>query len=65
MLADGSLSEYTSSDLSTHIDTLLAEYDREVPPLARTVVELSLDVRHAAINDYSATMRLLADLKMV
>lgn len=59
------VSEYTSSGLSSHIDTLLAEYDREVPPLAQTVVTLSLDVRHAAVDDASATMRLLADLKMV
>lgn len=57
--------EYSPSALATHLDTLLAEYERDVPPAPRVLVVLALDVRHASVHDASATMRLLADLKMV
>ncbi|CAG4961713.1 unnamed protein product [Parnassius apollo] len=49
---------------SIQLDTLLAEYDREAMPSSRVVVELSLDVRHATINEQTSSARMLADLKM-
>ncbi|XP_049696331.2 acetylcholine receptor subunit beta-type lev-1 [Helicoverpa armigera] len=50
--------------LSTQVDTLLAEYDRDAAPAQRVLVTLALDVRHAAVDEPRAVMRLLADLKM-
>ncbi|CAK1601444.1 unnamed protein product [Parnassius mnemosyne] len=49
---------------STQLDTLLAEYDREAMPSSRVKVELSLDVRHATVNEQTSSVRMLADLKM-
>ncbi|CAH0702630.1 unnamed protein product [Spodoptera exigua] len=53
-----------ATQLSVQLDTLLAEYERETPPAATLRLTLTLDVRHATIDDGRATMRLLADLKM-
>lgn len=44
---------------------MLAEYDREARPAQRTAVALAIDVRHASVDDDAATMRLLADVRMV
>ncbi|KAH9642112.1 hypothetical protein HF086_007232 [Spodoptera exigua] len=54
-----------ATQLSVQLDTLLAEYERETPPATTLRLTLTLDVRHATIDDSRATMRLLADLKMV
>ncbi|XP_050669772.1 acetylcholine receptor subunit beta-type acr-2-like [Leptidea sinapis] len=50
--------------LSTQLDTLLAEYDREVMPATPLRIEATLDVRHANVYEKSSTVHLLADLHM-
>ncbi|XP_049868533.1 neuronal acetylcholine receptor subunit alpha-5-like isoform X2 [Pectinophora gossypiella] len=46
------------------LDLLLGEYDRAAPPAPLVRVRLALDVRHAAVDDAHAAMRLLADFHM-
>lgn len=50
------------------MDSLLAEYDREVLPTqfnhSAVTVQVNLDLKHAYIDQKDSTMRLLADLKM-
>lgn len=53
------------TSFSSQLDTLLAEYDREVAPEGQLLVKAALDVRHAAVYERSATVRLLADLHLV
>ncbi|XP_038214679.1 neuronal acetylcholine receptor subunit beta-3-like [Zerene cesonia] len=52
------------TSFSTQLDTLLAEYDREILPSTPVYVRAALNVRHASIYDSSATLRLLADLRL-
>ncbi|XP_047509086.1 neuronal acetylcholine receptor subunit beta-3-like [Pieris napi] len=52
------------TSFSSQLDILLAEYDREVAPEGQVLVETALDLRHAAVYERSATVRLLADLHL-
>ncbi|XP_059049646.1 neuronal acetylcholine receptor subunit beta-4-like [Achroia grisella] len=52
------------TDFSTQLDTVLAEYDRDTPPSSLVTIKLSLDPRHASIQEDSSTARMLADLQM-
>ncbi|CAK1549295.1 unnamed protein product [Leptosia nina] len=52
------------SSFATQLDTLLAEYDREIMPATPVQIKAALDVRHAAVYERTATVRLLADLHL-
>lgn len=58
---------HNSTALSIQIDTLFAEYDREVPPPGAGALEVhvTLNVNHANIDQEQSVMRLLADLHLV
>ncbi|CAB3224061.1 unnamed protein product [Arctia plantaginis] len=58
---------HNSTALSIQIDTLFAEYDREVPPPSSGALEVhvTLNVNHANIDQEQSVMRLLADLHLV
>ncbi|XP_075974291.1 neuronal acetylcholine receptor subunit non-alpha-2-like [Anticarsia gemmatalis] len=57
---------HNSTDLSIRLDGLLAGYERDMPPPngAGLIVYVTLDVRHATVDQDSSEMRLLTDLKM-
>lgn len=50
---------------AARLDALLALYDRQQPPRAPLVAGVSVDMRHASVNERASDMRMLADLYVV